>query len=147
MIIKVVVGLQSFPPPHPPSIIPGEYHFPAHLAHDVGEDGSRGSYQRAHHRHQVVVEHEALGAQGPARVRVEHGDHHGHVSAWRRTGDGHTRVTVGHDMSQRYPEAIGHRACRTRRRIINTVVLLVTAFKDLRFSVRPRAAEENKTIT
>ena len=35
------------------------------LAHDVGEDGSRGPDESADDRHEVVVEHEPLGTQGP----------------------------------------------------------------------------------
>merc|ERR550519_3014581 len=42
--------------------------------HDVGEDGSTGSDERADHGHQVVVQHEALGTESPARVGVEDGD-------------------------------------------------------------------------
>ena len=43
--------------------------------HDVGEDGTTGSNQRADHGHEVVVEHEALGTQRPTRVGVQHSDH------------------------------------------------------------------------
>lgn len=52
--------------------------------HDVGQDGPGGADERAHDGQQVVVEQEALGAQGPARVAVQHSDDHGHV----RTPDG-----------------------------------------------------------
>mmetsp|Transcript_14691 Transcript_14691/g.43515 ORF Transcript_14691/g.43515 Transcript_14691/m.43515 type:complete len:387 (+) Transcript_14691:826-1986(+) len=51
------------------------------LAHDVGEDGTRRSDQGADHGKQWVVEHEALSAESPARVRVQDRDHHGHVRA------------------------------------------------------------------
>lgn len=51
------------------------------LAHDVGEDRAGAADERAHHRHQRVVEHEALRTQRPARVTVQHGDHHWHVRA------------------------------------------------------------------
>ncbi|MPC34717.1 hypothetical protein E2C01_028117 [Portunus trituberculatus] len=50
-----------------------------HLAHDVGEDGTRGTNESTHDSHEVVVEHEALSTQRPARVAVQHCDHHGHV--------------------------------------------------------------------
>ena len=35
-------------------------------AHDVAEDDPCGADQSSDDRHQVVVQHEALGAQGPA---------------------------------------------------------------------------------
>ena len=35
-------------------------------AHDVAEDDPGGADQSSDDRHQVVVQHEALGAQGPA---------------------------------------------------------------------------------
>ena len=53
----------------------------SYLAHDVGEDGTRGSNQSPNDGHQVVVQHEALGAQSPARVGVQDSDHHWHISA------------------------------------------------------------------
>ena len=37
-----------------------------HLAHDVGEDGSRGPNESSHHSHQVVVQHETFCTQSPA---------------------------------------------------------------------------------
>lgn len=56
-----------------------------YLAHDVGEDGSRRSNQGADDGEQRLVQHEALRAQGPPRVRVQHRDHlklHQHVHAY-----------------------------------------------------------------
>mmetsp|Transcript_15752 Transcript_15752/g.38617 ORF Transcript_15752/g.38617 Transcript_15752/m.38617 type:complete len:470 (-) Transcript_15752:3966-5375(-) len=50
-------------------------------AHDVREDGARGADERTDDREEGLVEHEALRAQGPPRVGVEHGDDHGHVRA------------------------------------------------------------------
>ena len=54
-------------------------------AHDVAEDGTGATDQGADDGHQVVVQHEALGAQGPSGVGVEDRDDHGHVGA----ADGH----------------------------------------------------------
>ncbi len=44
-------------------------------AHDVGEDGTAGADEGAHHGHQVVVEHEAFSTERPAGVGVQHSDH------------------------------------------------------------------------
>ena len=44
----------------------------------------RGSDESAHNGHEVVVQHEALSAQSPARVGVEHSDNHRHVSTFYR---------------------------------------------------------------
>lgn len=52
-----------------------------HHTHDVGQDGAGRADERPHDGQQVVVEQEALGAQCPARVAVEHCDNHRHVSA------------------------------------------------------------------
>lgn len=71
-----------------------------HHTHDVGQDGTGRADERPHDGQQVVVEQEALGAQRPARVAVEHRDHHWHVGAadGRRQGDAlpqtHTRTLV-----------------------------------------------------
>lgn len=55
---------------------------PVHsLAHNLGEDGPAGTDQGADDREQVVVEHEAFGAQSPATVAVQQCDHDGHVGA------------------------------------------------------------------
>ena len=58
----------------------GTYH-----THDVAEDGARRSDQSSDDGHEVVVEHEAFGAKGPAGVAVQDGDDDGHVGA----SDGH----------------------------------------------------------
>mmetsp|Transcript_24553 Transcript_24553/g.75848 ORF Transcript_24553/g.75848 Transcript_24553/m.75848 type:complete len:336 (-) Transcript_24553:503-1510(-) len=51
------------------------------LAHDVGEDGAGGADEGADHRQEGVVQHEAFGAQSPARVGVQDGDDDRHVGA------------------------------------------------------------------
>lgn len=61
-----------------------------HHTHDVGQNGSRGTDERSNDGQQVVVQQEALGAQGPARVTVQHGDHHRHVGASDSCGQRHT---------------------------------------------------------
>ena len=51
------------------------------LAHDVGQDDARGADQRAGDDQHGVVDHEAGGRGGQARVGVQQGDHHRHVGA------------------------------------------------------------------
>jgi len=58
-----------------------------HHTHDVAENGTRGSDQSSDDGHEVVVEHEAFGAEGPTGVAVQDGDDDGHVSA----SDGHSQ--------------------------------------------------------
>lgn len=58
--------------------------------HDVGQDGTRGAYECAHDGQQVVVEQEALRAQGPAWVAVQHGDDDGHVCTPDSSCQSHT---------------------------------------------------------
>ena len=58
----------------------GQMCLSTHHTHDVGEDGTGGANQSSDDRHQVVFQEETLGAQSPARVAVQHGDDHGHVS-------------------------------------------------------------------
>ena len=60
-----------------------------HHTHDVGQDGPRGADEGPHDGQQVVVEQEALGAEGPAGVAVEHRDHHRHVGPPDGRGQGH----------------------------------------------------------
>ncbi len=77
-------------------------------AHDVAQDGARGTDQRAGHDQQVVFQHEAGRRRRPSRIAVEHRDHHGHVG----TADGHHHVDAeqqrehGHD-DQRHQAATG----------------------------------------
>merc|ERR550519_3086761 len=61
--------------------------------HDVGEDGSTGSDERADHGHQVVVQHEALGTESPARVGVEDGDDDRHVGSTNSHGESDSHHT------------------------------------------------------
>mmetsp|Transcript_17243 Transcript_17243/g.43953 ORF Transcript_17243/g.43953 Transcript_17243/m.43953 type:complete len:220 (-) Transcript_17243:2257-2916(-) len=60
--------------------------------HNVREDGAREADQRARHRQERILEHEALSSEGPAGVAVEQGDHHRHVS----TADGCRHVGAQH---------------------------------------------------
>lgn len=61
---------------------------PVHrLAHNIRQDGTRRPNQTTNNRQHRVVEHEALGAEGPARVAVEDGDGDGHVGAADGVGD------------------------------------------------------------
>ena len=62
-----------------------QYKLPANLAHNVGEYGSRRSNQCTNNCHEIVVQHEALSTQSPARVAVQHGDHNWHVSTYNAT--------------------------------------------------------------
>lgn len=55
---------------------------PVHsLAHDLREDSPAGTDEGTDDREQIVVEHEAFGAQSPAAVAVQQRDHDGHVGA------------------------------------------------------------------
>mmetsp|Transcript_73624 Transcript_73624/g.221323 ORF Transcript_73624/g.221323 Transcript_73624/m.221323 type:complete len:480 (+) Transcript_73624:138-1577(+) len=56
-------------------------------AHDVGEDGAGGADEGADRREHRLVEHEALGAEGPAGGRVEARDDDGHIGAADGLGD------------------------------------------------------------
>ena len=62
------------------------------LAHDVGEDRARGADQRPAMISIGVVEREADARRRPARVAVEHRDHHRHVGAADRDDDQHARA-------------------------------------------------------
>mmetsp|Transcript_37577 Transcript_37577/g.58695 ORF Transcript_37577/g.58695 Transcript_37577/m.58695 type:complete len:982 (-) Transcript_37577:453-3398(-) len=69
------------------------------VAHHVGEHGARGADERAHHREHGLVQHEALRAEGPPAVGVQHRDHHGHV----RPADGgrHVRAQPAREQGGR----------------------------------------------
>mmetsp|Transcript_16084 Transcript_16084/g.35282 ORF Transcript_16084/g.35282 Transcript_16084/m.35282 type:complete len:405 (-) Transcript_16084:929-2143(-) len=65
------------------------------LAHDSREEGSGRPDERSHHGEQGLVEDESFGAQSPARVRVEEGDHHGHVGSSDGSGHVETESSTG----------------------------------------------------
>mmetsp|Transcript_15628 Transcript_15628/g.42330 ORF Transcript_15628/g.42330 Transcript_15628/m.42330 type:complete len:454 (+) Transcript_15628:140-1501(+) len=73
-------------------------------AHDVGEDGAGGADEGADRREHRLVEHEALGAEGPARVGVEDGDDDGHVGA--ADGGGHVQAEAARE--ERHAREGGH---------------------------------------
>lgn len=51
------------------------------FAHDVGKDSAGRADQSTDNGHQIVVQHEAFGAKGPARIAVEHGNDYRHISS------------------------------------------------------------------
>lgn len=79
--------------------------------HDVREDRARGTNEGAHNGQQVVVEKEALGAEGPAGITVKHRDHDGHVG----TSDG---CRQGHALQKSKERGQGNRVerrgCRSK---------------------------------
>mmetsp|Transcript_46358 Transcript_46358/g.121648 ORF Transcript_46358/g.121648 Transcript_46358/m.121648 type:complete len:809 (+) Transcript_46358:937-3363(+) len=81
-------------------------------AHDVREDRARRADERADGREQGLVEHEALCAECPARVRVEHGDDDRHV----RAADRRRHVPAERARQARHTQqahrADGHRGLR-----------------------------------
>ena len=68
------------------------------LAHDVAQDRTRGADQGAGDDQQVVAEREADRRRRPARVGVEHRDHHRHVGA----ADAHDQVIADEEGQQRH---------------------------------------------
>mmetsp|Transcript_21690 Transcript_21690/g.63392 ORF Transcript_21690/g.63392 Transcript_21690/m.63392 type:complete len:536 (+) Transcript_21690:104-1711(+) len=58
-------------------------------AHDVRQDGAGRADERPHRGEDRLVEHEALRAERPPGVRVEHGDDDGHVGT--ADGGGHVQ--------------------------------------------------------
>ncbi len=50
-------------------------------AHDVGQDCTGRTNQRADHDQQIVAKHEACRCCCPTGIAVEHGNHDGHVCA------------------------------------------------------------------
>ena len=67
------------------------------LAHDVGENRPGRANQRAGHYQQVIGEREADRRGSPARVAVEHGNHHRHVG----TADAHDQVPADEERQRR----------------------------------------------
>ncbi len=64
---------------------------PVHrLAHDVGQDRARGADQRAGDDQHRIVERKADARRRPARVAVQHRDHHRHVGAADRNDEQET---------------------------------------------------------
>lgn len=57
-------------------------HSGAYLAHDIGQNGTRGPDERSNNSHQIVVQHKSFGTQSPARVAVQHGDDDWHISTY-----------------------------------------------------------------
>ena len=51
------------------------------LAHDVGENGARGTHQRAGHDQQQIANGETNARRRPAGIAVQHGDHDRHIRA------------------------------------------------------------------
>lgn len=54
---------------------------PAMTHHDVRQNTSTSTDQRAHARQEHIVQHESLGDEGETRVRIQHGHQDRHVGA------------------------------------------------------------------
>ena len=54
------------------------------LTHDVGQDGTRSTHQRARHNQQQIADGEANARRRPAGIAVQHGHNHRHISATNR---------------------------------------------------------------
>ncbi len=67
------------------------------LAHDVGQDRTGRTHQRAGDDQRGVAEGETDAGSGPTRVRVEHGDHDRHI----RTADGDDYQHAQHERDER----------------------------------------------
>jgi len=59
------------------------------LAHDVTQNCTRGSHERARDDQHRVVERKADARRGPSAVGIEHRNHHRHVGATDRDNDQH----------------------------------------------------------
>ena len=81
---------------------------PVHsLAHDVGQDQSRGTNQRTGDDEHVVAEHKSSGASCQTRVRIEQSDDHRHVCATDWHSKHHTENRGHSDEQPIGPEARG----------------------------------------
>ena len=54
------------------------------LTHDVGQNGTRSTHQRAGHNQQQIADGEANARRRPAGIAVQHGNHDWHISAANR---------------------------------------------------------------
>ena len=68
------------------------------LRHEDRQDEAAGAVEGTRHDQDVVADCEAGGARRKARIRVQEGDHDGHVSAadWQHQGDADDEGKHGH---------------------------------------------------
>mmetsp|Transcript_16719 Transcript_16719/g.31377 ORF Transcript_16719/g.31377 Transcript_16719/m.31377 type:complete len:278 (-) Transcript_16719:1309-2142(-) len=69
------------------------------LAHDAGQESSRGSNESTNNGEEGLVEDESLSTQRPTGVRVEQSDDHRHIGTSNRSGHVETKNTTGNGTS------------------------------------------------
>ena len=79
------------------------------LTHDVGQDRTRRTNQRAHNDQKVVAQREADGRRGPTRVAVQHRHNHRHVGA----ADAHDQV-IADEQSRHGQDNQRQEGCRVQ---------------------------------